>query len=482
MRKHTILFLAANPGETDRLALDREAREIQVELERSRWRDRFELVTRWAAEPLDLLRELRRLAPTVVQFSGHGGDRSTAAPAKTWSGRDVTAVDGRADAPCPGLYFQGPDGQPRVVSAGALREAFGAVGSSVRLVTLNACYSEAAAEALLAHVDCVVGIAGSIGDAAARSFSIGFYGALGERASIDAAYRQACAAIPLEGYPDGNRPRLKVRPGVNATNLILAALPPAELVRDPPAQSSRPTGSMPGGPMSAGGSSRNVSVAATTPPRSAAAAHPLSAPAQPEPRRRTTWLALGTGLVVAAVTLVYFGSRLATPAAVVDASPGRDSRMAAVRRIPRDHMIATASSVLKDWRQYTFGPSNLIDDNLWTSWQPQRKPTGGVGEWFRITLNVPHTIVGFELFNGFQRVDELGDLYRMNSRIENATVAFSDGSRLPVHLVDVSAPTVITLPAPKRCEWVTVTVESIYPGSKWNDVAVSEFHVLGVDP
>jgi hypothetical protein len=26
MKKHTILFLAANPGETDRLALDREAR------------------------------------------------------------------------------------------------------------------------------------------------------------------------------------------------------------------------------------------------------------------------------------------------------------------------------------------------------------------------------------------------------------------------------------------------------------------------
>src|SRR5262249_60808094 len=73
MTRHTSLFLAANPSETGPLALDREAREIQVELERSRWRDRFELVTRWAAQPLDLLRELRRLAPTVVQFSGHGG-------------------------------------------------------------------------------------------------------------------------------------------------------------------------------------------------------------------------------------------------------------------------------------------------------------------------------------------------------------------------------------------------------------------------
>src|SRR5215467_9321579 len=72
MGKHTILFLAANPLGTARLALDEEARAIQVELERSGHGDRFDLVTRWAAEPHDLLRELRKLRPTVVHFSGHG--------------------------------------------------------------------------------------------------------------------------------------------------------------------------------------------------------------------------------------------------------------------------------------------------------------------------------------------------------------------------------------------------------------------------
>ena len=42
LTKHTILFLAANPVGTDRLALDREARAIQVELERSGHRDQFD--------------------------------------------------------------------------------------------------------------------------------------------------------------------------------------------------------------------------------------------------------------------------------------------------------------------------------------------------------------------------------------------------------------------------------------------------------
>jgi len=80
LTKHIILFLAANPSGTDRLVLDREAHAIQVELERSRWRDRFEFVTRWAVEPLDLLRELRKLRPAIVHFSGHGRKGTATAP------------------------------------------------------------------------------------------------------------------------------------------------------------------------------------------------------------------------------------------------------------------------------------------------------------------------------------------------------------------------------------------------------------------
>ncbi len=173
-RKHTILFLAANPTGTDRFALDREARAIQVELERSGFRDRFELVTRWAAEPLDLLRELRRLRPTVIHFSGHGrggahGEhRPGEAPPEVRPGAHGPHGP-HGDAPGHGLYFQGPDGRPQLVSTSALEETFGAAGASVKLVVLSACYSEVQAEALLSHVDCVVGVGGAVRDDAARS-------------------------------------------------------------------------------------------------------------------------------------------------------------------------------------------------------------------------------------------------------------------------------------------------------------------------
>ena len=211
-RKHTILFLAADPRGTDPLALDREARAIQIELERAGYRDRFELVTRWAVEPLDLLRELRKLKPTVVHFSGLGDQGVT--------GRHL---------PGQGLRFQGPGGQAQVVEAAALAEAFGAAGGSVHLVVLSACYTEAQAEALLAHVDCVVGVGSSAGGDAARSFAIGFYGGLGERESVAAAYRQGRAAIRLEGLGDAGRPRLAVGPGVDADQLVLAADAPASM-------------------------------------------------------------------------------------------------------------------------------------------------------------------------------------------------------------------------------------------------------------
>jgi hypothetical protein len=82
-----ILFVAANPRDTTRLAIDREARSIHVELKRSGYRDRFDFVTRWAPEPLDLLRELRELKPTVVHFSGHGA--RPVASAGSAQGRDI---------------------------------------------------------------------------------------------------------------------------------------------------------------------------------------------------------------------------------------------------------------------------------------------------------------------------------------------------------------------------------------------------------
>jgi hypothetical protein len=225
MDRHTILFLAANPVGTDRLALDEEARAIHVELERSGHRDRFDLVTRWAARPLDLLRELRKLKPTVVHFSGHGGRLAPSKHRSERAPRRDVVIDDRVQGSQEGLLFQDRNGRPQRVSAAALQQTFGAAGSSVRVIVLSACYSSAQADALSANVDCVVGMRSAIDDHAARSFAIGFYGGLGDGESVATAFEQGRAAISLERLRDRDRPQLQVRTGVDAGRMILAAVP-----------------------------------------------------------------------------------------------------------------------------------------------------------------------------------------------------------------------------------------------------------------
>jgi hypothetical protein len=136
-KKHVILFLAANPHDTGRLVLDREARAIHVELKRSGYRDRFDFVTRWAAEPLDLLRELRELKPTIVHFSGRGA--RPAGPPDREQGRDAVPAAPSGGEPG-GVVFDSANGRSQLVTPEAMARTFSAVGPQVRLVVLNACY------------------------------------------------------------------------------------------------------------------------------------------------------------------------------------------------------------------------------------------------------------------------------------------------------------------------------------------------------
>lgn len=225
MKKHVILFLATNPTNTNRLALDREARAIDVELSRSGYRDCFELVTRWAAEPLDLLRELRRLKPTVIHFSGN--DKRSVARSfryirKACRGASDEKRGSEIIGP-DGMCFRRADGGAQFVSAVALGLTFAAIGACIKLVVFNTCCDEILVDSMISYTDCIISMCSSIHDEAARDFAIGFYGALGDRESVAAAYEQGCAAISLGKTSNRDRPRLWVRDGIDARQIVLAA-------------------------------------------------------------------------------------------------------------------------------------------------------------------------------------------------------------------------------------------------------------------
>jgi len=148
-------------------------------------------------------------------------------------------------------------------------------------------------------------------------------------------------------------------------------------------------------------------------------------------------------------------------------------------RIASDHITATASSTLAPWKHYTFTADNLLDDNLWSSWQPVRKPNGGVGQFIQLTFDAPQVVTGLEIYNGFRLVDELGDLYAMNNRIKDGELQFSDGTSMAITFEDSPVQVTFNLPEAKTLAWVKLVVKSVYKGSRWNDLAVSELHVLG---
>ncbi len=196
MTKHVILFLSANPRGSSPLQVAEECAAIQRELKMARYRDDFQFESRWAVGVDELMRHLGELDPTVIHFSGHGGVST-------------------------GLLLQDEQGLPQQVSERALTLMVDAAARNVRVVVLNACFSATQADALRAKVDCVVGMNGAIGDAAARAFAIRFYGALGNRRSVGNAVAQAVAALAAKQLPDEHVPRCLTRDGVNAREVVL---------------------------------------------------------------------------------------------------------------------------------------------------------------------------------------------------------------------------------------------------------------------
>ena len=182
----TILFLGANPKDTVRLRLDDEVKKIEQGLERATMRDQFNLVQKWAVTDTDLRRGILDHKPEIVHFSGHGG------------GED-------------GLKFDDGKGKTHLITAKSLARLFALCSDHVKCVVLNACYAETQAEAIVWHIDYVIGMSKDIGDEASVLFSVGFYDALGAGKDIEVAFEFGRNAIDLRGNPEQETPVLLKR-------------------------------------------------------------------------------------------------------------------------------------------------------------------------------------------------------------------------------------------------------------------------------
>ncbi|MUG93619.1 CHAT domain-containing protein [Scytonema sp. UIC 10036] len=210
-----ILILSANPKDTIQIRLDEEVREIQAALERpsSRAREEFELITRWAVRIDDLRRTLLDKEPQIVHFSGHATKTNHVDFEKNY-GQHQRDVLHRNSQPS-GIVLEDNSGQVQLVSTNSLATLFELCKNSIECVLLNACYSEAQAEAIYQHIDCVIGMERAITDKAAINFSVAFYDALSAGRNYKDAFEFGRNNIDLNGIPEFLTPKIKFRNNSN---------------------------------------------------------------------------------------------------------------------------------------------------------------------------------------------------------------------------------------------------------------------------
>jgi hypothetical protein len=178
-----ILFLAANPIDSNRLRLDMEIREIDQALQKSEYGSRFRINQHWAVRIDDLQEYLLRHNPKIVHFSGHG-------------------------SPFSEIVLEDHLGNSRSVPPQALSNLFSLLKDNVKCVVLNACYSAKQAKAIAKHIDYVIGMSKAIDDAAAIKFAKGFYQALGYGKSIEDAFNLGKIEVNLTEASEQDIPKL----------------------------------------------------------------------------------------------------------------------------------------------------------------------------------------------------------------------------------------------------------------------------------
>jgi hypothetical protein len=196
MHTFNVLFLASNPSDQQPVKLDEEIRSITRKIEASKHRDVIHMIPKSAVRTDDLLHELNKEMPSVVHFSGHGNEMGE-------------------------LMFMNDASESKPVNPAALKAVFTTLKDNIKLVVLNACYSEVQAKAIVEVIDCVIGMDKEIGDEAAIVFSSSFYRAIGFGRSVKEAFDQGIASLMLEGIPEHNIPKLIVRQDVDPSTVYL---------------------------------------------------------------------------------------------------------------------------------------------------------------------------------------------------------------------------------------------------------------------
>lgn len=195
--KFVVLLVSASPDAEVRLRVDAEFRDIINKIDSTPARELIDFKQVNAARFEDLRSALLRHEPNVLHISSHGeADGSLLFEARDKSGSQAIS-------------------KRRMI--GLLTE----LNENLRLVVVNACYSQALARDIPPEIDLAIGMNTAVADDAAIEFSVSFYETLAYRKPVEKAFKVALASLEDDdaGVPElfppadqdpGNKRQLKL--------------------------------------------------------------------------------------------------------------------------------------------------------------------------------------------------------------------------------------------------------------------------------
>ncbi|MGC9360920.1 MAG: NADase-type glycan-binding domain-containing protein [Anaerolineae bacterium] len=138
------------------------------------------------------------------------------------------------------------------------------------------------------------------------------------------------------------------------------------------------------------------------------------------------------------------------------------------------HATASATSALPNdqWGQYD--ATSAVDGLPETAWTEDAEGDG-IGETLTLTFPKPLIVTRVGVIPGWDHPD---GYWGINNRLRRATVSFSGGETVVIDLADATAMQTFAVD-PVQTTSVVLTIEEVYPGSRYDDTCVGEVAVWG---
>ena len=118
----------------------------------------------------------------------------------------------------------------------------------------------------------------------------------------------------------------------------------------------------------------------------------------------------------------------------------------------------------------------MIDGDKTTVWA-EGVDGPGYGESITLYFDSVHTVKQLKIVNG---LINSYDGYYKNNRVASIKIIFSDGSSQIAHLSDDNTGyQIIDLSHSVDTDYITLTIDSVYSGYKYDDTCIAEVVVLG---